>query len=345
MLKSKKCKVCNKKYSGNNRFYGSSCINNLYSIANITNTKEIEDKELFLHCAIILKLHKTDVSNEKLNDICESYLSKEYFQNIEEVRLKIIKEKLDICINENKKTIMKLNTAYRVTNILKRNKEKISLVNDDFDKEIDETILKFFKHYFTLTKLLDNKDYEVYYYMQLLFWEIVIIGGKFKNFELSAKCLSNALVVIGSKPNDIHITDKDKEIIQMIKNDEGLKEKIRSVIKKYSKNNLILFNQDTVKDKNELLYSFKMGDLSLALHSVTLTIDGIKENNKWNLKIKLIDNYDFTEILSNDKFTKGSKEYLNLGIALNDMAVISTQYGVISSYDIIISFVWNDFDV
>lgn len=70
----------------------------------------------------------------------------------------------------------------------------------------------------------------------------------------------------------------------------------------------------------------------------------LKKGNKWNLKIVLKDRYDFTEILSNDILTKKVKKYLKLGNILNDMAAISSEYGVIKPYNITISFDWSDFD-
>ena len=37
-------------------------------------------------------------------------------------------------------------------------------------------------------------------------------------------------------------------------------------------------------------------------------------------------------------------QYLKLGNILNDMAAISSEYGVIKPYNITISFDWSDFD-
>ena len=66
--------------------------------------------------------------------------------------------------------------------------------------------------------------------------------------------------------------------------------------------------------------------------------------HKWNLKIRLSDRYDFTRIRLNDVINKNSNEYLTIGNILNDMGAISSAYGVIKEYDVIIEFDWNDFD-
>ena len=344
LVKNARCKVCNRKINDDFRQYGSSCINSIYTNAEIFNSNEIHDKELFLHCAIVLKLGKTDVNKKDMEYVCESYLSKMYFQKLNNKNFKIIENEIEKCINSNEKPIMSLNAAYRLTNIVRRNKV-LNSSEYALDNKVDETILKFFKHYFILKKITNIITYEVYYYMQILFWETVVIGGYFKNMELSSKCLSNSLSVIKKKPKDIHITSKDSKIISMIKKDDDFKKRIIEILRKYGKDNKVSFNENTVKNKYEIYYSFNaIDDLFYSLHSVKMEINGVKKGNKWNLKIVLKDRYDFTEILSNDILTKKGKKYLKLGNILNDMAAISSEYGVIKPYNITISFDWSDFD-
>lgn len=69
----------------------------------------------------------------------------------------------------------------------------------------------------------------------------------------------------------------------------------------------------------------------------------MEKKKKENGIYKLL--YDFTEILSNDKFTKKGKKYISLGTMLNDMGAVSSQYGVIKPFNITITFDWGDFDV
>lgn len=119
----------------------------------------------------------------------------------------------------------------------------------------------------------------------------------------------------------------------------------KQLIKKYSKNNIIKFNKDNAKNINDVYYSFNSDDLFYSLHNVAINLNGKKEKGKWNLQITLTDTYDFTEILSNDKFTKKGKKYISLGSILNDMGAVSSQYGVIKPFNITITFDWGDFDV
>ena len=337
--KSKKCKLCNKSFSGKGKAYGTSCLKNLYDKSSIDYFKEIDDKELFLYTSIAFKLKKENLNQKQITNICESYLSKLYIEKIDNIQ-KLPKE-LDKCIGNSKK-IMKLNTAYRVSNIIKRNKKIIDM--DKVDIIIDEKLLKFFRTYFSISKITNPGYYEVYYYMQYILWELVVKGGEFNNLKLSSKCLSHSLSVLGLKPNDIKFTDKDKYVINLIKKEEGFRNKVKRLIKKYCKRNEITFNDSTPKDKKELYYSFDTRDLFYSLHSVKINFKGVRIDDKWELDIELIDTYDFTEILSNDKYKDKNKQYLTLGNVLNDFAAISSQYGVIKPYKITINFKWSGFD-
>ena len=345
LTKNKKCKVCNKKYDDNNRYYGDSCVKNLYKNASIANLKDIEDKESYLHSAVMLKLGKTDITKQQMDYVCESYFSKLYFERFNYVDLNILKSKFENRINENKKPIMKLNTAYRINNILKRNKKILNdLSSEELDKKIDEKIVKFLKTYFSLKKMSNPIYYEICYYMQLIIWEIIISFGKSKQLYFSADCLSHSLSVIGEKPKNVTYTNKDKYLIDEIKEDVNFKEKIQKIIKKYQKTEKLDFDGNDENNINDSIYSFESGDLFYSLHSVTISLKGTKIQNKWNLNVELTDQYDFTEILSNDKYTKKNKKYLTLGNILNDMGTVSTCYGVLKSYDITIKFNWNDFN-
>ena len=360
LSKQNKCKVCNKKYKGNNRYYGTSCVKNLYNNADIEFFKDVDDKELFLHSAIILKLNKNNLSKNQINNIVDSYLEKLYFEKIK-IETKIIKE-LENSIIKNTKKIMELNTAYRIYKILRKNKKKIQAFLDDVDKDkldktIDDELLKFFRTYFRAVKSVSKESYEVCYYMQYIFWEIVVICGLFKNLKFSSRCLDRSLCAINKEPDKLNITDNDEDVVSLLKKDEKFKEKIKSIIKNYdsefNKNREIKVSRVKVVESSKVnnvqtetyYYTFDQGDLFYSLHSVKISINGIKNNNKWDLNIILTDTYDFTEILSNDRYNKGkNQKYPNLGNALNDFAVISSQYGVIKPYDINIKFKWSNFD-
>ena len=338
--KKKKCKLCNKEFSGSNKLYGNSCLKNLYKKSDTSYFKDIDDKELFLYTTIALKLNKNNISKNNIDYLCESYLSKLYIEKIDNIK-KLPKE-IEECIIYNKKPIMKLNTAYRINNIIKNNKKRVD--KNKIDNIIDESLLNFFKTYFQISKITNPLYYEVCYYMQYIFWEFVVKAGEAKNLKISSKCLEHSLSVLDSKPKDIKFTDKNKYLIDLIKKEDAFKETIKKLLKKYHKNDKIIFNDSTSKNKKELYYSFEQDDLFYSLHSVKISIKGNKTENKWQLDIELTDTYDFTEILSNDKYKNSKKKYLTKGNLLNDFAAISSKYGVIKSYKITINFKWSDFD-
>ena len=343
--KQKKCKLCNKKYNANNRMYGNGCLNNLYRLTGIEKFKGIDDDELYLYNAVLIKLGKTNCG-EKVGYFCESYFSMKLFDNLKFIKSDIINNEIKWCIENNRKPIMKLNTAYRVTNILKRNKKKLTIFSDDAkDKLIDKATLKFFNYYFKKLKSVDKDDYEVYYYIQFLFWKLVVIGGLLVQFKLSSKLLSHSVTVIDDEASTLLINDytNDDDIIKTLKNDTGLKEKIKIILNKYGKDNIIDINSKTVNNSSDCNYTFTGGDLSFSLHTVFIAIIGEKYNNLWNLNITITDRYDFTEILSDDVITKNNKKILNIAATLNDLAAISSEYGVIKPYDVIINFKWDNF--
>ena len=344
LTKQKKCKLCNKKYNDKNRYYGSSCLKKIYNNSDVAYIKEVDDKEVYLHSAVILELGKANISNKEMNYVCQSYFSKLILDKNSYLKQSELSNIIDKCIDENKKPIMKLNTAYRINNITKRNKNKLDTIDsEDLDKIIDEKIIKFLKIYFSLSKITSPLYYEICYYMQYIIWEIVIRGGKIFNYKFASNCLSHSLSAIGEKPKNVRYTDCNKYLINLIKQDIGFKNKVKRIIKKYGKNDNIKFHIDDNNKPTDALYSFESGDLLYSLHSVTIELDGIKKNDKWDLNIKLSDNYDFTEILSNDKYTKKDKKYFSLANQLNDMGTVSTCYGVLKSYDITITFNWGDF--
>ena len=343
--KESKCKLCNKKYTANNRMYGSSCLNNLYKYSKVERFKGIDDEELYLCNAVAIRLGKTGLSGEKIGYVCESYFSNKLFDNVKYIRSDIIDNEIKWCIENDRKPIMKLNTAYRVSNILKRNKKKLIILTDsDKDKLTDTIILQFFKTYFRKLKLVKKIDYEVYYYIQLVFWEFIVANGIFVNYHLSAILLSHSLTGIDIKPKNFLINDpyEDEDIINIFKNDVGFKKKIKTILDKYGKNNIIDFNPKTVENASECYYTFTSGDLAFSLHNVSFTVKGNKINDLWQLEITINDRYDFTELLANDIFTKKNKKYGYIGASLNDFAAISSKYGVIKPYDVTISFKWNE---
>ena len=71
----------------------------------------------------------------------------------------------------------------------------------------------------------------------------------------------------------------------MFKNDAGFMKKIKTILKKYGKDNIIDFNPKTVASASECYYTFMGGDLAFSLHNVSFTVKGNKTNDLWQLEI------------------------------------------------------------
>lgn len=52
--------------------------------------------------------------------------------------------------------------------------------------------------------------------------------------------------------------------------------------------------------------------------NVKFNLKGCKNDDNWQLNIELTDTYDFTEILSNDKYKDSKRKYLTKGNILNE---------------------------
>ena len=78
-----------------------------------------------------------------------------------------------------------------------------------------------------------------------------------------------------------------------------------------------------------------------ALHDATLFVKGTKDtNNIWNLEIEIKDTYDFTDFKSFKEYADSNKSKLEdiLSTILNNFGVVSSEYGVIKTYDVRIKF-------
>lgn len=176
-------------------------------------------------------------------------------------------------------------------------KEFRSINWESIDKKVTEDFIKSMSFIFDVTKKANPISYAVFYSMQYIFWQVVVVGGILTNMKLSARLMSNSLSLFGQEPSDMLI--EDNETIQTILDSKSFKERINKLIKKY----------------------------------------GEDKENKWNFEIEIIDTYDFTDF-------KDLKEYADAEDAtsdifstlLNNFGVISSEYGVLKTYNIKIKF-------
>lgn len=174
--------------------------------------------------------------------------------------------------------------------------------------------------------------------MQYMFWEIVVIGGLLADFKLSAELLQKSLVNFGEESSGkIEITDE--KITGIVINNEEFKNKINELLKKYGNEKIEL---------KEHHVDFIGSDLFLALHGVNINLNGEKQaNGTWNLKVELIDKYDFTDFKSLKEYVTSTDSILKsiFSTTLNNLGVASSEYGVIRPYEFIMKFEMNNYVV
>lgn len=160
-----------------------------------------------------------------------------------------------------------------------------------------------------------------------------VLSLRIFNCDFAADCLEHSLE---QNPKDIYITEG--KVIQDIQEDNGFKKEINSIIEE---------NKNKKSFETSKVITFADGDLMLALHDVTLQVRGEKQkDNKWNLEIKIIDLYDFTDLkeleeyVNDENFLKGFT-----ASTANNLAMIATSCKIVSTYNIEIKFTIENWEV
>ena len=122
--------------------------------------------------------------------------------------------------------------------------------------------------------------------MQYAFWQTVIeVGGRYFNYELAAILLQHSLE---ENPQDFVI--KDEQLLEMIRRNSNLKNKINEIINKHKteKEIYIPIGQEYV--------AFENSDLYFAIHNANIEMKAKQDSNSsWSIDITLSDTFDFTK--------------------------------------------------
>ena len=209
---------------------------------------------------------------------------------------------------------------------------------NDIDVKVANGYIKSLSFIFDITKKNNPISYTVFYSMQYMFWQVVVIGGLFTNKPLSAKLLTNSLSIFGKEPSDLVI--EDENIKKTLLESPIFKKKLKQLIEKYGekKNEFIV---DEKSPREDTLIRFDDADLLYALHDATLLVKGTRnENNKWNLEIEIKDTYDFTDFKDLREYADEEEGKLRdiISTTLNNLGVASSEYGVIKTYNVKIKF-------
>ena len=183
-------------------------------------------------------------------DLAQKYIAFNYLEKMKLEALNDEKTRLTNNIN-NITTFSKsrielmsftLNDIYKLYNYYQKFEKIIKdFQNIDWekiDKETAKKLIKSISFIFDITKKSNPISYAVFYSMQYIFWQVVVVGGILSKMKLSAKLLSNALSLFEKEPNDLCIEDND--IIELITENEMFKDKMKQLIQKYGEEKMNL---------------------------------------------------------------------------------------------------------
>lgn len=349
-MEEKRCVLCNKPYNYKYVMFGRGCLDNLYGLLEFSKPPRfIWNKETYLCTKIAWRNHKFFLNKNKKYALAQKYIALNYLNRMHLDFLDDIKEKILKDINSisffSKNVVdtisFSLNEVYKLWGYTQKFDELIkefqNIKWEEVDEKIAENFIKSMSFIFDKTKKTDPISYAVFYSMQYTFWQVVVVGGILTNKKLSARLLTNSLSIFGKEPSDMII--EDDETIKTILDSKAFKDRIKKLIKTYGED-----KEEFIVDENapteDTLMHFENSDLLFALHDATMIVKAKKDKEgKWNFEIEIVDTYDFTDF-------KELKEYADredvitdiLSTTLNNFGVVSSEYGVIKTYDIKIKF-------
>ena len=208
-MSEKRCILCNKPYNYKYLMFGRGCLENLYELLGFSKPPRIIwNKELYLCTRIAWKNHKFFLSKKKKYTLAQKYIALNYLNMMNYEALNDIKEKIlnDIAnIKTFSKNIVEtisfsLNDIYKMFNYSQKFNEFLekcqSIDWEETDEKVAENFIKSVSFIFDETKKTNPISYAVFYSMQYMFWQVVVIGGILANMKLSARLLSNSLKIL-----------------------------------------------------------------------------------------------------------------------------------------------------
>lgn len=227
----------------------------------------------------------------------------------------------------NKITLKEAYDMYKKQNKFVKNLEKAK--NDKFDIEL----LKAFNFIFNLHEKQSVYEKLMCEAMQYVFWELVILGGKIVDFDFSASLLKHSF---NKNPDDLYITEGN--IIEEIKSDNTFINEIQSIIQEHEQK-----SKNTISIKKGIRFGNK--DLFFSINNATMTVEGVKNNDKWNLKINIFDIYDYTKLKTIKEYYKSTDNTTKsvFSSTLYNFAYFSMKANVLNEFNIYINFEINNY--
>ena len=160
-------------------------------------------------------------------------------------------------------------------------------------------------------------------------WKAGTLALESAGYHLSSDLMKLAASGSGNK----YVAKEGSYASELLKNDKGLNDFIKSTIEKYAK-----------KYKSPILYiptvSYEIplnnGDLGASLHNIDIDIDARRgRDGKWNAEVKVTDKFDFTEIVNPHEKESAKEGFL---WAANDIATISSRMGLLDEVGVEITY-------
>lgn len=347
------CLLCKKDMKVSNDVFGNGCVRNIYSFLDFKMPKKVKFREETLYENIIKLTNTRNINTEQKIWLTDRYLTYQYLNRIPYGNYNTIKNQINYDIqniNQIKKDeelksakSMSLKQAYDLYKKVMKFQDGIDKISKGnfTDEDSIKTLITSFSFIFNMSKNKSQYEKNAFKAMQYAFWQTVIeAGGKYVEFPISADFLQHSLE---DKPEDLVIAEG--KVVQEILEDESFKKNINDIVNKYgNERDRFVFN--SLKD-DSFPMNFNDKDLYFAIHSADLYINGKKENNKWNLEIRLHDKYDYSKPKNLIKYYNDTSSVAKslLSSTLYNFASFSTKCGVMKEYEIDIQIYIEEFEV
>lgn len=344
------CLLCKKDMKTATTIFGNGCIKSIYKILDIKLPKKVKDKESYLFKSIMKKLNLKNLNSNQKVWLADRYLTYQYIDNLKYGDYTELKEELNEDIAGVKEIVefsefetakkVELKQAYTLYKKEEKFDKYISKVS--YAQDTAKVGLKLLWETSPINLIIkkNTNPFEIpaIKSMQYALWQIVAIGGNVVGFDSSAESLEHSLT---TKPKDLVITDG--KIVEEIKNDSQFQKQLKEIVEEYGKETSE-FNTAEIK---KLSLQFDNSDLYYSIHKADIKVIGKKENEKWNLEIELIDTYDYSEFKKLKEYIKDANSVPKSMFSsfIYNLAHISSMFGVIKEYKVIVRFTIDDYEV
>lgn len=346
----KECLLCERDMKTAKTIFGNGCIKSIYKLLNLEMPKKVKDREQYLYKSIMKRNSVKNLNSNQKIWLTDRYLTYQYVDNLKYGEYTELKNKLknDIANVAKIESFSEFETADKIklkqAYTLYKKEEKfdnyISQVNyaQDTLKVGYKLLWEYSPINLVIRKRTNPFEISAIKSMQYALWQIIAIGGNVVGYDGSAKLLEHSLT---DEPKNLVI--KEGKIVEEIRNDVQFKEKIKKIVEKYGKDK----DEFNLVDGDDTNIQFDDSDLYFAIHGASIYVKGKKVNEKWNLSIKIIDKYDYTDFKEITDYISDANSVPKSMFSsfIYNLAYFSVKFGVIKEYFVYVEFDINGYEV